>query len=228
MAQPWIQMYIRRKFQWVAQRYDAHTVVEKTCANSLRVGFVDQVLDKPKYIFIYRSGLDAVSSAMNRWRASLDLTYVLRKARFVPASDLPYYALGYLGSLIGRLTSSDRRLATWGPVLPALSRAGGPGDLDELCAYQWQACVERSLDAFDAMSGDRVLRIAYEELVEDKAIQASRIEEFLDLDVNVLSNSAYLREISTKSVGKARAKMSPETIARINHIIGPTMRRLGY
>ena len=228
MAQPWIQTYIRRKFQWVAQQYDAHTVVEKTCANSLRVGYVDRVLDEPKYIFIYRNGLDTVSSAMNRWRASLDLPYVLRKARFVPASDLPYYALRYLRSRIGRLRSSDRRLTTWGPVLPEMLNAERPNDLAELCAHQWQVCVERSLDSFDSMSGDRVLKIAYEKLVEDKTVHASRIEEFLDLNVNALTGSTFLGEISTESIGMASAEMSPETISRINHIIGPTMRRLDY
>ena len=228
MAEPWIQAYIRRKFQWVAQRYDAHTVVEKTCANSLRVPFVDQILERPKYIFIYRSGLDVVGSAMRRWRASLDLPYVLRKARFVPPSDLPYYALRYLGSRIGRLKSSDRQLTTWGPVLPDVLNAERPNDLAELCAHQWQVCVERSLDAFDSISEDRVLRIAYERLVEDKATHASRIEEFLDIDVNSLAGSAYLGEISAHSVGKASAKMSSEAITKINQIIEPTMQRLGY
>ncbi|MCO6439705.1 MAG: hypothetical protein J5I81_01195 [Nitrococcus mobilis] len=38
MATPAIRCYICRQFAWVGRRYDAQTVVEKTCANSLRGG----------------------------------------------------------------------------------------------------------------------------------------------------------------------------------------------
>ena len=145
MAKPWIRDYIQRKFQWVSQHYQAHTVVEKTCANSLRVSFVDRILDEPKFVFIYRDGVDAVGSAMSRWRAKLDLPYLLRKTRFVPLGDLSYYALRYLGNRLSRLRSSDGRLPTWGPVLPDKISLKARHDLAELCALQWQACVETSL-----------------------------------------------------------------------------------
>jgi len=79
MVNPRIQQYIRGQFSWVAKKYGARIVVEKTCANSLRVDFVERVLSQPKYIFIARDGVDVVCSAMRRWRAKLDLPYVLRK-----------------------------------------------------------------------------------------------------------------------------------------------------
>ena len=39
--------------------------------------------------------MDAVASALERWKAPLDLGYGLTKARFVPKTDLLYYAIHY-------------------------------------------------------------------------------------------------------------------------------------
>ncbi len=63
----------------MARRDDADVVVEKTCANSLRVPFVDRVVPEARYVFIRRDGLDAVGSAMARWKAPLDIPYLARK-----------------------------------------------------------------------------------------------------------------------------------------------------
>ncbi len=95
MARDSVRRYIREQFDWVAERYDARTVVEKTCANSLRVPFVDAVVPEARFVFIRRNGLDAVGSAMARWKAALDIPYLARKARFVPVIDIPWYAGRY-------------------------------------------------------------------------------------------------------------------------------------
>ena len=39
-----VQAYVRKQFENIAKAQDLQTVVEKTCANSLRVGFVDRIL----------------------------------------------------------------------------------------------------------------------------------------------------------------------------------------
>ena len=45
-----IKQFINKAFHDIADRYSADLVVEKTCANSLRVPFVDAVLPDAKYI----------------------------------------------------------------------------------------------------------------------------------------------------------------------------------
>ena len=46
-------------------------------------------------MFIVRDGVDAAVSASQRWSAALDLPYLAKKTRYVPVSDLPYYASRY-------------------------------------------------------------------------------------------------------------------------------------
>ena len=59
MARPIVRRSIQRRF---AEQQKLHrVVVEKTCANSLRVPFVDKVIPQARYVFIVRDGIDAVS-----------------------------------------------------------------------------------------------------------------------------------------------------------------------
>ncbi|MDZ7846842.1 MAG: sulfotransferase [Owenweeksia sp.] len=99
-ARPSVKKFIRSQFEKFQRSSGAGTVVEKTCANSLRVAFINEILPGARYIFIVRNGYDVTSSAMARWRATLDLDYILKKARYVPKSDIPYYASRYLANRI--------------------------------------------------------------------------------------------------------------------------------
>ena len=89
-------------------------ILEKTCANSLRVPFVDAVLPEARYIFLIRDGRDVVASARKRWQAPLDIPYLLAKARYVPPSDLLYYASRYLGNRLSRQRSAEKEVVGLG------------------------------------------------------------------------------------------------------------------
>jgi hypothetical protein len=101
-------------------------------------------------------------------------------------------------------------------------------DLAEMCALQWQGCVESAHDAFASMNDGRVLSLAYENLVVDKVEQAIRIARFLDLDAGQLCSSSYLDGIRSESVGKGRSQLSADELGRVTEIVAPTMKKLGY
>lgn len=228
MATPRIRNYIRRQFDWVRRKYDADTVVEKTCANSLRVEFVEQVLGAPEYVFIYRNGVDVVASAVKRWRASMDIPYLLRKARFVPPGDLPYYGYKFVRNRLARLRSPERRLSVWGPISADLEDCECEIMLEELCALQWRACVERSINAFDSIPAERLHKVAYESLVGDKGTEAKRLAGFLGVDATSLCALEEYHRINDQSVGRGRAQLQPDAMDRVYDIVAPTLTRLGY
>ena len=70
-----ISRFINSRFAQIARRNNCEIVIEKTCANSLRVPFVYRVVPDAKFIFITRDGRDVVASAMKRWVSKLDLRY---------------------------------------------------------------------------------------------------------------------------------------------------------
>ncbi|BAZ94544.1 uncharacterized protein FOKN1_2167 [Thiohalobacter thiocyanaticus] len=223
-----VRSYIRRQFNWVARRYRAHTVVEKTCANSVRVPFVDAVIPNARYLFIRRDGLDAVGSAMKRWTAKLDIPYLMRKARFVPLSDLPYYSGRYLWNRLYRLLSREERLAFWGPQLDDMDELLKQYSLDEICALQWQACVDKAADAFATMPEERWLEISYEDFVDSPASEFARIIEFLEIDATSDQIAAAVVGVRPDSIGKGRSALGEASLQRLDRLVRHTLARYGY
>ena len=228
MATPPVQKYIRDRFDQLANNRNLDTVVEKTCANSLRVGFIDKILPEAKYIFFVRDGMDAVSSALERWNASFELMYILRKARYVPIADLPYYASRYLFNHIYRLVSGEKRLAFWGPKMNNTDELLAKHTLTEVCALQWKTCVDIAERDFLSIPSEKIFRIKYEEFVKNPVAIFSQLADFLDKRVpqNI---AGYLNaHIRAGSVGKGRQKLGVEKVDRLRPLIADTLNRCGY
>lgn len=228
MATPSIAGYIQRQFNKFATLSSADVVVEKTCANSLRVGFVDQVVPDAKYIFIVRDGLDAVGSALERWQASLDIPYILKKARYVPVTDLPYYATRYLLNHIYRLASREKRLAFWGPAMNNIDDLLTKHTLTEVCALQWRACVDNSERDLASMPSGRVIRVSYEAFVNDPVTEFEKIADFVGKETPE-SVKEYLRKnVRSGSVGKGRKALGEKQSRILRPLISDTLGRYGY
>lgn len=227
-ATPVVQRYMQKQFEWVAKRYNAHTVVEKTCANSLRVPFVDRAVPGARFIYIYRDGLDTTGSAKLRWQAKLDIPYILEKVRFVPPLDLPYYASRYLWSRVYRFISREQRLAFWGPALDGMQDILKRHTLNEVCALQWQRCVENAEAAFAKIPEERVIRVRYEDFVRQPDQELGRLTNFLDLEVNESTLATAVSGVSGRSVGKGRKSLDIGEVERLESLVGETLERYGY
>ena len=165
LVTPRIKRFIRNRFAHLAAETGAHWVVEKTCANSLRVDFVREVLPEAKFVFLVRSGLDVAISADKRWHAPLDLAYVMKKAWQIPLQDVPYYAARYLAHRVRRLTSQENRLPTWGPRFAGLDDSVQLDPSLHTCLQQWKVCVESASRALATLPRSQVHFLRYEEFV---------------------------------------------------------------
>lgn len=223
-----VQKYIQEKFDHTREKYNSEIVVEKTCANTLRVPYVDAILPEAKYINIIRDGIDATGSAKLRWQSNVDLPYILKKARYVPVIDLPYYSARYLWSRFFKLISKEKRLAFWGPVLSDIDDLLQKHTLEEVCAIQWQRCVDSSDRALAAMAEGKVLHLRYEEFVAQPAIELEKVLQFLGVDASKEDIERAVAGVSDKSLGKGRAALGDETIKSLETLIGSTLERLGY
>ena len=228
MASPSVKSYIRGQFDTFARQNHNKQIVEKTCANSLRVQFVDQVFPQAKYIFIVRDGVDSVASATHRWKAKLDLNYILRKARYVPPSDLPYYASKYIYTRIYKLFSSEKRLSLWGPQLDDLDSLLETYTLEQVCAIQWQRCVENAEQDFSNIASDRIYKIKYEDFVSSPKSEFIALADYLGQPVDNDLAGELTDFISNKSIGKGRNELGFETTDKILSLINHTLERQGY
>lgn len=228
MATATIRDYIRGQFDRMNRKLDVGNLIEKTCANSLRVEFVRKVVPEAKFIVIRRDGVDAVASAMKRWTASLDVPYLLRKARFIPPSDLFYYASRYFMNRLHRMISNEGRLAYWGPRLDDMEDLLAHFSLPKICAVQWKRCVDATDGALKAMDEGTVYQLAYEAFVANPSFELARIANFLALQANETEMSRAVRPVTDKSVGAGRRALPDEVVAEIIAAAGDTLERHGY
>jgi hypothetical protein len=215
LATPAVQRYMRRQFERVSHRRGCEMVVEKTCANSLRVDFVERIFPDAAYLFIVRDGIDAIASSMKRWTAPFDLAYTLRKVRYVPVTDLPYYGARFLLNRLHRLTTTAKQLAVWGPVFKGMRKAAAELSLEEVCAQQWRACVESAESSLATLPPQRVFRLRYEDFARGAEATTTEICSFLDLPVDTDLIAAAAGKVRDNSVGKGRRALTAQQLRRI-------------
>jgi len=228
MATPEVQRYIWRQFEKLSQSNDLDVVIEKTCANSLRVDYVDKLLPDAKYVFIVRDGLDAVGSALHRWTASLDIPYLMRKARYVPPADLPYYAIRYMVHRVHRVLSKEKRLAMWGPAMADIDELLMKYSLPEVCALQWQACVDKAEESFLSINPERIIRVKYENFVLTPFAEYEKIADFIGKDVPDDVEDYLNKNINSDSINKGRRYLTTSGVDELRPLISDTMDRYGY
>lgn len=237
-ARPPVRDFLHREFDKAARRLRAEVLVEKTCATSLRVPFVDTVFPQARFVFIHRDGIDAAASAVARWHASFDLTYTLKKARYIPPADLPRHLVGFARRQAARRQAGragsvpgggDQTPTWWGPRPHDFRELMRAHPVDEVAFLQWQRCIDAAADALAEVAArdpDRVLTVRYEDYVADAKAGTARVLDFLGRRAD-LEFAAY-EQVRAGSVGKGRAELGAGTVARLEALGGHTLERFGY
>lgn len=208
-----IQIYLHSK-----EPDQDSVVVEKTCANCLRLPFVSTIFPEARYIYIERNPYDVVASSLKRWRADLDIPYLIRKALYVPKADLPYYFLSYLKSRFYKTFSGSKALSSWGPRFPGIDAMRQNSSLEYLCAYQWSICC-LAAKSFFSESSSTVFSINYDDLAArpfDVVSEALNFFGYFPGRADLLSATA---SIHSKSVGTGNLVLSDQQKGDINAAI---------
>jgi len=226
LATPAVQEFIRKKF---ARQSRSHRIVEKTCANSLRVDFVDEVFPNAQFIFIIRDGQDAAASATIKRQTSIDYADVWSKVRFVPITDIYYYGIRYFTRRLQRIISRTRLMKNWGPIPSANLKIDGEPTPLQLSAHQWSECVKISKAQLEKLGRDRYITVHYEDFVANPLVNFVRILDFIN--VSVPSNlPSILSNVNSDRVGKARRFLSRsdwDSIRTITDVDSPSWAHQG-
>ena len=229
LARPDVASFIRKKFAQIRRWSNSPVIVEKTCANTLRIPFVAEILPDAKYIHIIRDGVDATGSAKLRWKAELDLPYILKKARFVPVTDLPYYGSRYIGNRLHRLFSGTKQLAYWGPTLDGMDSLLARYSLIEICALQWQQCVRKAeADLASLIPPERFFSVRYEHFVRAPQDYLEQIAAFLGIEIRTEHAAAAVADVSHRSIGKGRDQLTDDELGAVLAVIGSDLDHFHY
>lgn len=201
-----VRSYIRGRFARL-ESSSSNTVVEKTCANTLRLDYVHTILPQARMVWIRRDPLDAISSAMLRWKGSTSATYLIPKLRETPALVAPYYAGRTVLRRLARALRSDDRLAMWGPRYP-----GWQSDRDlparHLATRQWVWCTVGA-ETFFAQNRPAAV-VDYEEFVRRPAASLTSLQAALGLEARAADLETARQMVHADSVGGWRSRLSDD------------------
>lgn len=208
---------------WASRPSQARLLIEKTCANTLRVPFVQQVYPEARVIHLVRDGRDVVPSAYRRWHAAVSWKYRFRKAAFLPTKTVLRQGLRAVKlRLFSRFGG-----ARWGPHYPGMGSDVQTGDLRRVCVNQWRACVTRTLDALEHVPRERVLSLRYEALVSDPAC-VDRLAAFLRLPSADALHAHYTTTVRRDTIGDGRERFAAMPWRPYRDSLRPVLQRLGY
>lgn len=222
-AQPEVKKFITKEFQKFEKASGAEYVVEKTCANSLKVPFINAIFPGAKYLFLVRDGFDVSSSAKQRWTASLEMKYIFQKAKFVPIGDIPYYGFRYLMNRVKKLFSNEKRLAFWGPIYPEMMNDLKKDALIEVCGKQWKECVETAYSDLSLLCKEQVHYMKYENFVTHPIAELKKATQFLGFEFSEEELTKAVGKVSPRSIGNYKKHLSKEEITKLEKIIPSTM-----
>lgn len=222
-----VRNYIQKRFDQLQKQTNAKFVVEKTCANSLRLEYVHEIFPNAKFIIINRDGRDVVLSAMKRWNSKLDLRYTLKKIRYVPLIDMFYYISKFGFNRVKRFFKREESLSFWGPIYDGISQDVEKLSLMEVCANQWKHCVKNTNADRKLVPEANILDIRYEEFVNDPISDLKRIAQFCDVELSLEDMKDLTKKVSKKSVGSHKKGFSKEEQKKLNEITKETLLSLG-
>ena len=217
MASPQIKKFIAREFAKIAGSENVSNVIEKSCASTLRIPFINEIFPDASYIVIERDGRDTTASAMIRWTSKFELGYTLKKVKYIPKIDFPYYVFKFGLARVRQVFSREKKMSFWGLRLKNMPHLLKKYSLEEICALQWKRAVEKCREDLAAIPDSRKYFMRYEDFVQNPEQDMQKILDFLGLttDVDVAS---LVKNVSAKNIGKYRAQLSPEQISEIEQI----------
>jgi hypothetical protein len=199
-------------------------LVEKTCANTLRVPFVQRVLPDAHFVHIVRDGRDAATSARAQWQSPPTLAYLLGKLRYVPLRNAAFVTW-YARNLWQGWRDGSKRVRSWGPRYPGMDADLESESLLHVCARQWNACVTRCLDALQTLPDDRVTHVRYEDLVSDPAAFDRVLSRLALPDAEALRRN-YHAVVHARSVRRWQRDLTPQEQRALTALLSPTLDRV--
>jgi hypothetical protein len=182
-----------------------------------------------KYIHLVRNGNDVIESAYRQWIAPADWRYIIQKALSYPLTDAFGYASSYAWGLLRKKISRSRMGGvTWGPRYRGIDEDLSDKSILEVCAIQWDRCVQAASSDFSALPSGKVMTIMYEEFVQKPFRNMIHIAKFLDIDPTPYRSVVERATISRERVGLAEQVLEEEELAVLRPYIENSMRLLNY
>lgn len=207
-----IQKYIYSRFFKISKN-NSRTVVEKTCANTLRPEFVFKLFPDARYLFIYRNGYDCAISVKKKIKTKFNFIYQLKKLRYIPINSIPYLIFEKLFSKL------------WGPNYVGMQEDKEKLSKLELHSKQWMKCNQKVLNFLTLCPQANFKLINYDEFVKNPEKNIKEIFNFIQLK-NKLKYTFKTDHIFVSSVGNSEKSLTKKEKFLISKYVDKVNKKL--
>jgi|TARA_B110000483_G_scaffold23312_1_gene27190 hypothetical protein len=209
--------YLKHEFLKIALKNNSNIVVEKTCANSLRIPYIYKIFPNAKFICIHRDPIDAIDSIEKKWKEGRDINNFFKKIFWFNKSYLIKFLIYNLSKKFFNLKN---RFDIWGPKIKNLNKIiNENNNLLSIAAYQWKRCFKLAQRDLKEINQDNVFSLKYEDFVENPHKWISKILIFMNVEYDDKIISRVSHKISRKNIGKGRNSLTENHILEIEKIL---------
>lgn len=208
-ATPSIALRAHRLFGRYARFTGTNKVVDKYPELIFRVGYIRAIFPDAKFIFITRSGADAVPSVV-KWSERLGVQHGKHIDDWWGRDDIKWNYLREQLLLVNPVYESVWAIST--------------KDLDHTnrAALEWIVTMREGLEQ-ERRFPDAVVRVAYEDLLADPEGQLERLQKLCGLEPD-----PAVADYAKKKLYDNPSKTMPELHPAVNALFMETMKELGY
>jgi len=222
-----VKRYIRNEFLKYQQQHGNRIIVEKTPHNILRIPYVRAIFPEAHFLYIVRNPLSFVSSVELKWQQPARGKRIVKRLKSTPVTQLHHYLSRFINQQWNNRILRRKYLSIWGPRYKGIQEDLKTENLMTVIARQWlraSAKAERDLAFFE---NGHVLRLRYEDFVEDPISDMERICAHCGLQMtDEMANT--VKEMVKKDRILKWQRFDPQDLARIIPELSDEMRRQGY
>ena len=222
-----VKRYIRKRFLKYQEQHGNRIIMEKTPQNLLRIPYVHAIFPEATLLFIVRDPFSFISSVEYKWQKTVTGSGIRRRLKDTPISQLHHWVRRYIVQQVNKRILRRKYLSIWGPRYKGIQDDLKAHDQFTVIARQWSVCSKKAEQDMARFEDGRILRLKYEDFVEDPVSDLERICAHCGLEMN--SDMVKATREMVKSDRKQKWKrFDPDDLARILPEIWDEMQRHGY
>lgn len=222
-----VKRYIRKQFLKYQKQNGNCVVLEKTPQNILRIRYVRAIFPEATFLFIVRNPFSFISSVEFKWQRTVTGKGIVRRLKSTPFSQLHHYVSRYLVQQYSKRILRRKYLSIWGPRYKGIQDDLKTQDMLTVIARQWAICSQKAEKDLALFEDGEVLRLRYEDFVEDPISDVKRICAHCGIEMTNEMVSAAREWVKSDRQNKWR-RFEPRDLARILPEIEGEMQRHGY
>ncbi len=222
-----VKRYVRKRFLKYQKQNGNRIVLEKSPANILKIPYVHAIFPEATFLFIVRDPFSFISSAELKWQCPVTAKGIIRRLKDTPINQLHHWGRRLMVQQITKRILRRKYLAIWGPRYKGIQQDQKTHDILTVIARQWSVCSKKAAKALALFGNGQVLRLRYEDFVEDPISDLERICTHCGLEMTNDMVRAANEWVDSDRRDKWR-RFDPRDLARILPEIADEMERHGY